>query len=82
MIRRETHNGKTAILHTMGKREIQTKELTGRAFDALSAAEKRRIFDELERGTPEQRRADSAAPMSAERARPKRLQKKLGALGD
>jgi len=62
----------------MDKRKAQTNELTGRAFDALPAAEKQRIFNELERGTPERRRADSTAPTAAEQARLNRVHKKMG----
>lgn len=62
----------------MEKRKTQLKELTGRAFDSLPAAEKQRIFDELERSTPERRRADSTAPTTAERARLHRVHKKMG----
>ena len=40
--------------------------MTGRDFDALPAAEKERIFQELERGTPEQRRAESRPPNAKE----------------
>ncbi len=70
----------------MAKRTIQTQqelatgELTGRAFDALPAPEKHRIIDQLERGTPEQRRAKSTAPTAAEQARLNRVHKKLGRL--
>jgi len=67
-----------AILYYMNKRKTSEKELTFREFDALSAAEKERLFQELERGTPEQRRAESTAPSAAERAMLKRIQKKMG----
>jgi len=61
----------------MHKRRTQSTELTGRAFDALSVAEKQRIVDELERGTPEQRGAKATVPTAAERARLNRVQKKM-----
>jgi hypothetical protein len=53
-------------------------EMTGRDFDALSPAEKERIFNEIERGTPEQRRAQSRPLNAAERARWKRVRNKVG----
>ena len=62
----------------MDKRTTQRKQLTGRAFDSLPAAEKQRIFDELERSTPERRRAESTGPTTAERARLLRVHKKMG----
>jgi len=62
----------------MKKRKTRTRKLTGRAFDTFSAAEKQRIFDELERGTPERRRAESTAPTAAEQARLNRVHKKMG----
>jgi hypothetical protein len=62
----------------MQKRKTKGTELTGRQFDALSAAEKQRIFDDLERGSPERRRAESSAPTAAERTRLNRVHKKMG----
>ena len=53
-------------------------ELTGRQFDALPAAEKERIFQEIERGTPAQRSAESLSPSAADRARLARVRKKIG----
>jgi len=63
----------------MSKRKAAVaKELTGREFDALPAAEKERIFQELENETPEQRRANSRPLNSEERKRWERIKKKLG----
>jgi hypothetical protein len=61
-------------------RKSQNKpvEMSGHDFDALSAEEKERIFQEIERGTPEQRRAESRPLNAAERARWKRIKKKIG----
>ena len=56
----------------------KTAEMSGRDFDALPAAEKERIFQEIERGTPEQRRAESRPLNAAERARWKRVKNKVG----
>ena len=54
------------------------KEMSGEQFDALPAAGKERIFQELERGTPQQRMAESTAPSAADRARFRRIKKKMG----
>ncbi len=62
----------------MDQRKTRTRELTGRAFDALPDVEKQRIFDELESGTPERRRAEATAPTAAEKARLHRVHKKMG----
>jgi uncharacterized protein YprB with RNaseH-like and TPR domain len=54
-------------------------KLTGRVFDSLPDAEKERIFQELEGQTPERRRAEWKAPITAaDRAMLKRLKKKMG----
>jgi ribosome-binding factor A len=63
----------------MQKQPTKQKKLSGRVFDALPDAEKERIFQELERETPEQRRARWKAPSSAaDRALLNRLKKKVG----
>ncbi len=60
------------------KKQTSTK-LTGRVFDALPDAEKERIFQELEKETPAQRRATWKEPITnADRAMRKRLKKKMG----
>jgi hypothetical protein len=54
------------------------KEMTGEKFDSLPAAEKERIFNEIEQGTPEQRRVESTAPSAGDRARLRRVKTKMG----
>jgi hypothetical protein len=63
---------------TPRKRPDSDEPLTGEKFDALPAAEKERIFQEIERETPEQRRAASRPLNPAERARWNRIKKKMG----
>jgi hypothetical protein len=54
------------------------KILTGRAIDAMTPAERQKIIDDIERSTPEQRRAESRPPTRAEQARLDRLVKRMG----
>ena len=54
------------------------RELTGKDFDALPAAEKERIFQELESATTEQLLADSRPLNKKERAEWKRIKAKMG----
>lgn len=53
------------------------REMTGEDFDALSPAEKPRIVDEIDRGTPAQRTAESRPLNPAERAQRRRFKKRL-----
>ena len=59
-------------------KKARKKELDGRMFDALSDAEKERIYNEIEAETPEQRLARSRPLNAEERAHWKRVQRKLG----
>jgi hypothetical protein len=62
----------------MPKQKKQWKEISAKEFEALPDSEKERHFQEIERGTPQQRRADSIPPSPAERATLQRIKKKLG----
>ncbi|HZK80871.1 MAG TPA: hypothetical protein VFC46_07385 [Humisphaera sp.] len=56
----------------------KAQHLTGRAMDAMTPAQKQKIIDDIERSTPERRRAESKAPTPAEQARLDRAGKKMG----
>ncbi|HET6246850.1 MAG TPA: hypothetical protein VFE47_04050 [Tepidisphaeraceae bacterium] len=59
-------------------RKRPNKEMSGVDFDALPPAEKERIFNEIETGTPEQRRAESRPLNKAEQARWNKVKRKAG----
>ena len=52
-------------------------EMTGEQFDALSDAEKERIYREIDGMSPERWRAESRPPNAAERARLKRTEARM-----
>jgi hypothetical protein len=52
--------------------------LTGEAFDALPAAEKERIYQEIDGKTPEQLLAESKPLSARERAQWSEIKKKMG----
>ena len=54
--------------------------MSGEAFDALPAAEKERFYQELEAESPEWRLARSRPLTAAQRARWKRIQRKLNSI--
>ena len=54
------------------------RELTGRVVDAMSNAEKERIFQEIDQKSPETIWAESTPPNSAERKRLGSVHKKIG----
>lgn len=53
-------------------------ELTGEAIDSMSDSEKARLVEELDRHTPEQRRAESRPLNGRERAQWRRITKNMG----
>ena len=59
-------------------RKQKSKELTGEAFDALPDAEKERIWQEIDRKSPEQLLAESRPLNKKERATWRRIKKKMG----
>jgi len=69
----------SVIIRTMRKRNAMDHEdeMSGEAFDALPAAEKERIYRELEAESPEHRLARSKPLTAAQRARWQRIQRKL-----
>jgi hypothetical protein len=62
----------------MNKTKNKSQKLTGRAIDAMTPAQRQEIIDEIERSTPERRRAESTAPTPAEQARLDRAGRKMG----
>jgi len=54
------------------------RKMTGRDFDALPAAERERIFQEIERGTPERRRTALRPPNAKEQKMFDRIARKMG----
>jgi len=59
------------------KRKNEPSELTGEAFDALYDSEKERIFQELERESPQERLKRSKPLTAAERARWQRIKREF-----
>jgi hypothetical protein len=59
--------------------EAEGELLTGEKFDAMTDAQRAKVFAEFEAETPEQRQARSAPMNAGERAWWKRVQKKLKA---
>ena len=62
----------------MNKQNGSGKRLTGRAFDALPAEEKERIYQEIDQSKPGELWARSRAPTAAEQTRLDRIAKKMG----
>jgi hypothetical protein len=59
------------------KRKNERNELTGESFDALPDAEKERIFEEIERESPQERLARSKPLTAAQRAHWQRIKREL-----
>lgn len=59
-------------------RRTKKKELTGNAFDALPDAEKERIWQEIDRKTPEQLLAESRPLNKKERETWRRIKRRMG----
>ena len=59
------------------KRKNDSNELTGESFDALPDAAKERIFQEIERESPQERLARSKPLTAAQRARWQKIKREL-----
>jgi len=57
------------------KRQQREEELTGRQIDAMTPAQRQKLFEELEGTSPEERWAKAESPSAAERRRQMRAAK-------